>query len=123
MADVFDELIILLVGGLDHSSRITGCAFHDGVMHTNMELVNEGVYLSQRVLCDLELQSVRGGMETLEVSTELALDFGKAKRGINNEKNRVEELPNRFSMTSNNFCPHAFDRAAVPERARRSGST
>ena len=61
-------------------------------------------------------------MDILEVLMELALDCGKAKRGMNNEKDRVEGLPNCFAMTWNNFCPHAFDRAAVPKHARRSGS-
>ena len=71
MADVFDELIILLVGGLDHSNRIVGSAFHDGVMYTNMELANEGVYLSQRVPWDLVLQSVQGGMDMLKALSRL----------------------------------------------------
>ena len=79
-ADVFDQLIILLVGGLGHSSRIAGCAFHDGVMYTD----NEHVYLSQGVLWDLILQSIQGGMDMLEASMKLALDCRRAKRGINN---------------------------------------
>ena len=59
-------------------------------------------------------------MDILEASMELALDFGKANREINNEKkNGAEVLPNCFGMTWNSFCPNAFD---VPDRARRSGS-
>lgn len=91
-------------------------------MNTNLELADEGVYLNQRVLWDLVLQSGQGGMNILEAAMELALHFGKAKRGINNEKDRAEELANRFEMLSNNFLPNSFDRAVVPKRARRLGS-
>ena len=34
----------------------------------------------------------------------------------------MKEPANRFAITSNSFCPSAFDRDLVPKRARRSGS-
>lgn len=91
-------------------------------MDTNLELAKEGMDLNQRVTWDLILQSVQGSMDILEASMELTLHFRKAKRELNNGKDRVEELANRLAMTSNNFCPNAFDRALVPRRARSSGS-
>jgi len=47
--DVFNELTICLVSGLDHSSRVVGSSVHDRV-EANLELAEEGVDLKHRVV-------------------------------------------------------------------------
>jgi len=47
--DVFNELTICLVSGLDHSSRVVGSSVHD-VVEANLELAEEGVDLKHRIV-------------------------------------------------------------------------
>src|SRR5258706_4278581 len=61
-------------------------------------------------------------MDIFETPMEVVLNFREANREISRGKDRVKELANRFATTSNNFCPSAFDRALVPQRARKLGS-
>ena len=77
--DVFDELTICLVSGLDHSSRVAGYSSHDGIVNANVEFTEESMDLDQRILWDLELGSVQRGIDILEAPMELLLDLREAK--------------------------------------------
>ena len=61
-------------------------------------------------------------MDIFETPVEVVLNFREATSEISRGKDRAKEPANRFAITSNNFCPSAFDSALVPKRARRSGS-
>lgn len=85
--DVLDKLTICLVVGLYHSNRVAGCSIHDS-KNANMELVEEGVDLMYGVPLLLVLQSTQSNIDALEVPVEVLLDFGEAKRGINDRMAR-----------------------------------
>lgn len=119
--DIFNELTICLVSGLNHSSRVIGRSVHDAV-EANLELAEEGVDLKHRLVRRLVLQTMNRSVDIFETPVEIVLDFREANREISRGKDRLKEPAYRFAITSNSFCPNAFDRALVPKRARSSGS-
>ena len=120
--DIFDELMIYPARCLDHSSRVIGYSFHDGIMNADMELAQEVVDFRHRVLWNLTVQCAQGSIDILEAPIQLVLDIREAKKGINRENDGGKELANRFAITSNSFWPSPFARALVPNRACRPGS-
>ena len=91
-------------------------------MEADLELAEEGVDFKHRLIRGLILQTMKSGVDIFETPMEVVLDFREADGEISRGKDRAKEPANRFAITSNSFCPRAFDRHLVPKRARRSGS-